>query len=393
MGIILTSLVSFYNIDHSSHLCDLFMSTEIKQQLSDLLKNNHSFAIVIKEQWTTDELAAAVAWQLFLKAENKNAIIYCSGNKPDQRYDFLNTSEIRNQLLGKRYQINVDVSQSGVNELSYSVETNTLKIFITPNHGTISDNDIKLEPFSSPINALICIGLEEPTKAGKIFNEQSEIFYNLPTINIDFQPENVRFGSVNLIDITASSNCEISFETINNYKDNIISPEIATALMTGIIDATQSFLRGRVSPKSLQIASRLLELGAKRDKIISHLYQTKTVEQLRLWGSALKELKDLAGGKFLVSQLIDQDDSIDIEKVSGIVSELLINSPLAKIAALIIKRNNGHYKVILASNRSYDVLKLLGKEQASSNQPVIDYDDEEQVNEMINKISTYLEQF
>ena len=369
------------------------MNSDVNLQLTELVKHNQFFAIVIKEQWTIDDLAAAVAWQLFLKSEHKNAVIYCSGKRPEQRFQFLKIEDFKEQLLGKKYQINVDVSQSGVNELSYSVENNLLKIFITPNHGAIAEKDIHLEPSSSAINVILCIGLEEQTKAGKLFNEQSELFYNLPSINIDYQPENSRFGNINLIDITASSNCEISFEAISNFKENAVGETIATALLTGIIDSTQSFLRGRVSPKSLKIAGQLLEAGAKRDKIISHLYQTKTVEQLRLWGSALKGLKELAAGKLLITQLDDQDNEIDVNKISGIVNELLINNPLTKVAALILKQKDNKFSVLIASNKSYDVLKLLNRPDIGEKQPIIIFENEEQVNDMISKFTTYLEQF
>lgn len=368
------------------------MNSDVIQQLAEIIKLNQSFAIVLKEQWTTDDLATAVAWQLFLKGKNKNSTIFCSGKKPDERFNFLNISDIKQQLLGKKYQIKIDVSQSGVNELSYSVEDNTLKIFITPNKGLISDKDIKLQSTNPTIDAVICIGMEEHNNAGKLFADQSEIFYNLPLINIDHQPENIRYGTINLIDITACSNCEISYEIITKIEQGELSNEIATALLTGIIDSTQSFLRGKVSPKSFKIAGHLLELGAKRDKIVGHLYQTKTVEQLRLWGNALKELKELANGKFLLTQLDDPENKIETEKISGIVHELLINNPITKVAALILKQKNDNYFLILANNRSYDLSVLLNFNGGES--PIIlSFDNENILNETINKITEYLSQF
>lgn len=367
------------------------MSSDVNQQLFELVKNQQTFAIVIKEQWTADDLSCALAWQLFLSSQNKTANIYCSGKKPDTRFNFLNIEDkLLGKLLGYHYQINIDVSQSGVNELSYSVEDKTLKIFITPTHGTITESDIHFQPITSLINTLICIGMDEPAKAGNIFNEQSEIFYNLPIINIDFQPENIKYGTINVIDITACSNSEITFNIFNDLNPDYITKDIATALLTGIIDSTQSFLRGKISPKTLKSAGQLMEKGADRKKIITQLYQTKTVQQLRLWGSALKELTEYAHGKLLVSQ-IDWENNIELEKITGIVDELLINNQSTKIAILILKQADGKQTMVISSKKSYQILSSLGYNSSGKN-TVIELDSSQKPEDIINKIVSQLEE-
>lgn len=367
------------------------MDPVVTKQIIDTINNHQTFAIIIKEQWTTDDLACAISWQLFLSAKNKTANIYSSGKIPDSRFNYLNIKDkLFNQLFAYHYQINVDISQSGVKELSYSVEDKTLKIFITPTHGTISETDVKLAPATPSINALICLGLDEPTKAGVIFNKQSEIFYSLPIINIDYQPENIKYGAVNYVDVTTCSNSEISFNIFNEIDQELISKDIATALLSGIIDATQSFLRGRVSPKTLKTAGLLMEKGADRSKIVANLYQTKTVQQLRLWGQALKDLKEYAGGKLLVAQL-DWDNTIETEKIIGLVDELLINNQATKIAMLILKHVDNKQTMFINSNKSYNFLSSLGYDQ-SNKQTVIKLDNQESSEELINKIVSQLEE-
>jgi len=368
------------------------MNPLVTKQTTEIINNHQVFAIILKEQWTIDDFGAAIAWQLYLKTKNKNSVIYCSGKRPDERLDFLGAIEFNSHLLGKKYQIEIDVSQSGVNELSYSVENNKLKILITPEKGLISEKDIKLQSANSNIDVLICIGMNEQTVAGKIFTDQADIFYNLPIINIDYQPENIRYGTVNIVDVTTCSNCEISYDLMSiSEEKNIISSEIATALLTGLIDSTQSFLRGKVSPKSFKIAGQLLELGARRDKIIGHLYQTKTVDQLRLWGEALKNIEERSYGKLLLSQINNLNNDVEISKITGIVNELLINNPLTKVACLVIKNSDDNYSIIIDSNKSYDLTNIIGTNNATK--PIVmKLNSEQELINLLDKISNYLEQ-
>lgn len=365
------------------------MNPAVIKQTTEIINNHQVFAIILKEQWTIDDFSAGVAWQIYLKSKNKNSVIYCSGKKPEKQLDFLGEINFNDHLLGKKYQIEVDVSQSGVNELSYSVENNILKILITPDKGLITEKDIRLQSADSNIDALICIGMNEQTTAGKIFTDQANVFYSLPIINIDFQPENIRYGTVNIIDVTTCSNCEISYDLFSTIENSTISSEVATALLAGLIDSTQSFLRGKVSPKSFKIAGQLLELGAKREKVVGHLYQTKTVDQLRLWGEALKNIEERANGKLLLTQVDNLNKDIEIEKISGIVNELLINNPTTKVACLIIKHNDESFSLLMDTNKSYDLTNIIKNDNIKS---VIKIDSKQELQTLLDKISTYLEQ-
>ena len=66
-----------------------------------------------------------------------------------------------------------------------------------------------------------------------------------------------------------------------------ITKEVATALLTAMIDSTRSFTSDSVKPHTLKTASKLMALGADRQYIIHNLYRTKTIGSLKLWGQAL----------------------------------------------------------------------------------------------------------
>ena len=65
---------------------------------------------------------------------------------------------------------------------------------------------------------------------------------------------------------------------------------MATALLAGMIAATNSFQSPQVTPQTLELASQLIVRGADRQKVIESLYRTKDIDTLKNWGKVLSRL-------------------------------------------------------------------------------------------------------
>jgi phosphoesterase RecJ-like protein len=113
----------------------------------------------------------------------------------------------------------------------------------------------------------------------------------IPLINIDRRRHNAGYGTINIVDEQASSISELVHKVLHAIDHRLIDTEIATALLTGMIIATNSFRAHNVRPETLALASQLIETGAQREKIIHHLYRSRSLSTLRLWGVALTRLK------------------------------------------------------------------------------------------------------
>jgi nanoRNase/pAp phosphatase (c-di-AMP/oligoRNAs hydrolase) len=181
----------------------------------------------------------------------------------------------RNRILGAR---------------SEQVE-NEFRISITPERGMIDPRDFSFIPAKLEYDAAFVIGAADKESLGSVYSENPDIFYEIPIVDIDSSAENERFGQVNLVDMTASSISEIVFETLLATDAARIDEQTAEALLTGIIAATESFQRKNTTPKALQDASRLIELGADREKIVLALYKTQPFGMLRLWGRLMSSLR------------------------------------------------------------------------------------------------------
>jgi len=94
------------------------------------------------------------------------------------------------------------------------------------------------------------------------------------TINIDHHASNTLFGMHNIVDVKASSTCEllgivIGLEQLNSM---FLTKKIATCLYTGIVYDTGVFKHTNTRKETHLVASCLVNMGIDFNFIIHHLY-------------------------------------------------------------------------------------------------------------------------
>jgi nanoRNase/pAp phosphatase (c-di-AMP/oligoRNAs hydrolase) len=311
------------------------------QQSVDLINKSKNIVIVLPNDPSTDAIASGLGLFLALEKIQKKVKVVCNEFNLPPSHQFLPKSqEIHTDLTAlRKFIISLDVSRTKVQELSYDISSNEkLSIFITPKDGFFEPRDVTTSASTYEYDLIITVDAPDLETLGKIYDNNTEFFYHTPIINIDHNPANEHFGEINIVDLVATSTSEIVFETIKELKEGTLNEYIATSLLTGIISKTKSFQSTSVTPKSLTISSHLIENGARRDDIIKHLYRTKTISALKLWGRVLARLKTKQAGKIVWSLLNKQDfikagaQKSDLE---GVIDELIINTPEAEIVVIL----------------------------------------------------------
>ena len=150
---------------------------------------------------------------------------------------------------------------------------------------------------------------ERPEKAARFINEADLIFCLdfscLNRINdlgdmvrkskakkvlIDHHLEPEKFADFEQWDGAAASTAELVFKLIDELGDKeLIDPEIAECLYAGIMTDTGGFRHPNTTHQVLKIASELVEHGADPYKVSKLIYDTNTIERLRLMGFVLSE--------------------------------------------------------------------------------------------------------
>jgi len=205
------------------------------------------------------------------------------------------------------YVFSLDIDKKKLQQLRYEVEENKLKIFITAKNGEISKDRISLESARFSYELIIVLGTSDLESLGSLYDENSELFYDVPVVNIDNNPSNEYFGKVNVVDVAASSTAEIVFNLIGELDEKLIDEKTATNLLTGVIAATESFQNKNTTPKAFMTAASLIAKGANKQDIIRYLYKTKSVSMLKLMGKAMTGLK--YNGQYKLAWSLIEDDS------------------------------------------------------------------------------------
>lgn len=107
---------------------------------------------------------------------------------------------------------------------------------------------------------------------------------------IDHHLEPQKFADFEQWDATAASTAELVYQLIVSLGDkSFIDPDMADFLYAGIMTDTGSFRHSNTNYKVFRIASELVEIGANPYKVSKLIYDTNTIERLRLMGYVLSE--------------------------------------------------------------------------------------------------------
>lgn len=107
--------------------------------------------------------------------------------------------------------------------------------------------------------------------------------------NIDHHVTNEYYGTYNLVDVKASSTCEIVYRLFMQNKVKM-NKNMATSLLTGIITDTDNFTNSATSDLAIDIASDLVRAGANFNLIKKNIYQSTPIAAFKLWGEMLSRL-------------------------------------------------------------------------------------------------------
>ena len=180
-------------------------------------------------------------------------------------------------------------------------------------------------------------------------------------INIDHHQEPKDFADFQLSDPKASSTCQLIYEFIENL-DQLDKVDISggECMYTGLVTDTGSFRFSSTSEKTHKVAAFLLKIGVDTTKVYERIYDSFSIDRLKLMGFALNErfnyYKKYSTG---IIHLCEQDlNQFNFRKGD---TEGLVNYPLSvkeiKMAILITEKD-GKVKMSFRSKGNFHVNEL-----------------------------------
>ncbi|MEP7162230.1 MAG: hypothetical protein ABI747_00490 [Candidatus Moraniibacteriota bacterium] len=340
------------------------MSLSKEEQFLELVKPAKHPLILIPPYPTHDALATSFAIGLFMEELGKSPTVGCD-----------HFSEKKEELSFLQVPKNFETAISGARDfvLSFNTEHNAilnvrterfdkeLRIHLTPEHGTIDPRDFSFILAKYKFDLVITISARDKESLGKMYENNPDIFYEVPIVNIDFQSANEQYGQLNLVEVTASSSSEIAASLLEKVGKELLTGPVAEALLTGIISATESFQKKNTTPRALEIASRLMEKGADQQKIVKNLYKTQPLNLLKLWGRIMgnvhyEEAEKLIWAPVTIEDLIQsrtkmEDLHLALDKLRGSFTG-------ASVFVLLFKENQESLHLFLKTTTQDELEKI-----------------------------------
>jgi phosphoesterase RecJ-like protein len=179
------------------------------------------------------------------------------------------------------------------------------------------------------------------------------IAHDAMVANLDHHISNTRFGTINLVDTDAAASGELLFDLCHELGIDLTG-SLATNMLAGVLTDTGRFRHSNTSPRSLEIAARLVEAGADISALTEQLYYSIPEEDVRATGQILDTLRMHADGRIstmhvsIKNAVEDPDNIVDIGRaINGV-----------EVAVLLSEMKDGRIRASLRSNAHVNVSKI-----------------------------------
>lgn len=343
-------------------------SSSPKQQLIEALRSAERVLITAHENPDGDALGSALALQHVLDRLGKHTTVAMSG-KLDSSFSFLNGfSSVESDVAGKQeFMIVLDEAEGRAKNVEVRrLDDNHIALVVIPESGQILSENITFEPGKYLYDLIIVLDSSKIEQLGELYTKHTELFTNVPVASIDHHIATQPYGKYNFSDTNAAATAEIMVSVIESLtqaetKDNLIDNHVATCLLTGLMTDTGSFQNSNTTPKSLTVAAQMVALGADHRRIVTDVFKTRSISQLRLWGKALAHLKEDKPLRFAWATLTRADfvsAQAGDEEVSGLVDTLLKTAADTDFVILLSERSGGLHGSLRSIKEGIDVQRL-----------------------------------
>lgn len=242
------------------------------KKVVEKIKSSENILVVLSRTPSIDEIAAAIGLTLFLDGIQKHTTAVYSGRIPDSLV-FLQPSETFEDNTDSLQDFIISLNKDKADHLRYKLEDDFVKIFITPYKSTISEDDLSFSHGDYNVDFVIAINVASSGNLDHALHEHGRIMRDASVVNITAGDPG-RFGEIEWSNPSASSLCEMITNLVFAIQESDEKPldhDVATALLAGIVAATDRFSNNHTNPDTLGVASKLMSMGADQQLITSNI--------------------------------------------------------------------------------------------------------------------------
>ena len=242
-------------------------------KVADKIQHATNILIALSKDPNVDEISAAIALAFVLDQQKKHVTAIYSGQTPNA-LEFLRPEETFQKDISSLQDFIIALNKSKADHLIYQVEGDYVKILITPYKGQIKKEDLEYSYSDYNVDLVIVFNVNSGSEIDSALSEYGRIMHDATAINITSSVPG-RFADLEWSDPSKSSVCEMVYDLLSELEIDNTPQEVATALLTGILSATERFSNNRTKPTTMAVASKLMEAGADQQLISSNILKAE----------------------------------------------------------------------------------------------------------------------
>jgi hypothetical protein len=291
-------------------------NSKIKQQIVEKIKSSANILITVGRNPSVDDLSAALGLAALLNKLDKHATAIFSGAIPPA-ITFLDPTKVFENNVDSLRDFIIALDKEKADHLRYKVEGDLVKIFITPYRTTITNEDLEFSHGDFNVDLVMALGVASKEDLDTAIEAHGNILQNVTVVTLSEGTQTSQLGNMDWHEDTASSLCEMVAnlgESIKSEKP-LLDQQIATALLTGIVSATDRFSNAKTTSKVMSVAAQLMGAGADQQLIAAKLQESHEINSLKYNPIISKNGEPIAPSVLLKTDNKPADGSLSIKHV------------------------------------------------------------------------------
>lgn len=245
--------------------------SNITNRVVEKIKASENILIALSKNPNIDEISAALGLAMILDTMRKHVTAIFSGQVPNV-LQFLKPEETFEKTTNSLQDFIIALSKDKVDHISYKIEGDFVKVYVTPYKATISQADLSMSHGDYNVDLVICFNVISGDEIDPALSEYGRIMHDATAINLTVDTPG-RFAELEWQDSNVSSISEMIVGLADKLGLASFSEQVATALLTGIVASTDHFSNPRTSSNTMSIASKLMSFGANQQLISSQIME------------------------------------------------------------------------------------------------------------------------
>lgn len=222
-------------------------------------------------------------------------------------------------------------------------------------------NQPEIENAFNQADLILCLDYNEPKRVG---DEMSELVVNSKAkkVLIDHHLNPADFTDITYSDPTVGSTCELIFRVLEDAeRTDLLTIPMGTAIYLGIMTDTGSFRFPSVHPRTHSILAQLLEVGVKHYEVHQNVFDTNTLDRLKLRGYATSEKLELIHNNKVAIISLTKAELSRLNYIKG-DTEGLVNAALSiqgVKAAAFFNEGDGYIKISFRSKGKENAVNVM----------------------------------